>query len=258
VTSEQTRYYIELNCDLGEAETPQGAAREAELLPYIQRANVACGGHAGNRQTIFSTLVACRAYGIDCGAHPGYPDRQYFGRKPLDIPFQLLTESLQAQIETLLDVASKAGCDITHIKYHGALYNQLEVDPKLSSRLASWQARLFSNLSVLAMAHGNFLTACQQHGLRTIGEAFIDRRYATQTKLVPRQQSGAVIANIDEAIEQAIRLSKGLPLGAGDSAIHINAQSLCVHGDNPEAIRLLRRLQQRFVAEEIRCARYEP
>lgn len=237
---------IDLNADLGELDTPQGRRAEHDILRYVSSANIACGGHAGSPAIMRDRIIAAKAHGVTIGAHPGYPDRENFGRKSLvlgaDISARDLTQSLTTQIVTLVEIAADEGAAVPYVKPHGTLYTDAARDPILAGLIARSLSRLDQRLILMGAPKSALERAAKDQGLRFVGEGFIDRRYAADGHLVPRGQDGAVIT--DQAAREAQLLSlalKGCAQTQDGATLAVNAQSLCLHGDSAGAVDTARR-----------------
>lgn len=179
-------------------------------------------------------LCAAQAAGVAAGAHPSYPDRAGFGRTSLAMPLPDLVDALIAQVGTLATIAAGLGIPLTHIKPHGALYNDLADRPELAEAVATALNRAFPDLALVGLAHGAFEAAAARLGARFVAEGFVDRSYTTTRRLVRRSQPGALIDGDDARAAQALAIATGQPLMAQDgSPIRVIAQSLCIHSDSP-------------------------
>lgn len=221
--------FIDLNCDLGE-----GAGHDAELLTLITTANVACGFHAGDPQTAMQTIREATRLGIRVGAHPSYPDREHFGRREMHRTETEIRDDCVYQIGALAGLAHSVGVALSHVKPHGALYNQACRDAKVAESIIA-AARPFE-LPIMAMP-GTVLGELVPKRSR-IAEGFADRRYGTNGLLVPRTEPNAMIDDASEAAEQALRLVREL-----------HVQTLCVHGDNPRAIEFVKALREALTSQ---------
>ena len=234
--------FIDLNADTGEASTPDWAASEAAIMDYISSANIACGGHAGDMDTMVSTAKRAQESGVSIGAHPSYPDRKNFGRLELtlgeDIDPKILSESLYEQIARLMDAAKG---EVKYVKPHGALYNQAVKAKPLAALIGDVILRIDSSLSWLGGPSSEMTQAAQERGLSFIGEGFIDRQYSEDGHLVARTLDGAVIHDQEARLAQALSLAKTkhVTSRAGQN-ISIDAGSLCVHGDSAGAVETAR------------------
>ncbi|MCS6850802.1 MAG: LamB/YcsF family protein [Gemmataceae bacterium] len=214
---------IDLNCDLGE-----GAGFDAELIPLITSANVACGAHAGDAVTAAATLRLAARHGVQVGAHPGFFDRAHFGRRELARSEQEVFDDVVYQVGALTALARSVGATIRYIKPHGALYNMANRDATYARPLVA-VGELFG-LPLLGLP-GSVLEQLSTGRCGFVPEGFADRRYRADGSLVPRSEPGAIIDHPEEAVRQAIWL-----LGRG-------VRTICVHGDNPQAVTFVRELR---------------
>jgi UPF0271 protein len=217
---------IDLNCDMGELED---AAHEAALMEYITSANIACGGHAGDESTMERTARLALAQGVRIGAHPSYPDRANFGRVEMALPAPAIEESVREQIEWLERIVTKLGGQIAHVKPHGALYNVAARDETVAraigAAVAGWNARAI----VFGLAGSLALEVWRGMGLPVAAEAFADRRYEADGSLRSRKFADALITDPAEAAAQALRFAR-----------EGKVQTICVHGDTPGAVAILK------------------
>lgn len=216
---------IDLNCDLGE-----GEPFDAELMPLITTANVACGFHAGSPREALVTLQLAARFGVRVGAHPSFPDRENFGRREMDRSvLATLTDSVY-QVGALVGLAKIFGMTITHVKPHGALYNMACRDDATAFPVVLTAGTF--GLPLMGLPGSSVESVCKVQGVRFIAEGFADRRYRPDGSLVPRTESGAFVETPEEAVTQAEWLIR-------DRGV----RSLCVHGDNPEAVAFARALR---------------
>jgi UPF0271 protein len=221
--------HIDLNCDLGE-----GCPHDAELMPLITSANVACGFHAGDPATMWAAVKLAADHGVLVGAHPSFPDPESFGRRDLVRSEQQIFEDCVYQIGALAGLAHAAGIELSHVKPHGALYNIASRDDTYARPIAA-AADLFS-LPVVGLP-GSRLQVVSK---RFIAEGFADRRYLPDGSLVPRSRPDAFVEDVGEAVRQAIWLVR-----------ERGVQTLCVHGDNPQAVAFVRALRAALEREGI-------
>ncbi|MFK7842721.1 MAG: 5-oxoprolinase subunit PxpA [Sphingorhabdus sp.] len=234
---------IDLNADLGEDETPVGIARDIEIMNIISSCNIACGGHAGSSKSMRTMLTAAKSKGITPGVHPSYPDRSGFGRTSIDISLEDLEASLVQQLQQITRIAAELNIDLAHIKPHGALYNDAQDDPDLSDLLVEVAAQ--AQLALVGMPASLIQQKAEQRGIAFIAEAFIDRRYCGNGRLVPRSEAGAVIADEDKRIQQGLSLAKRTAFAAQDqSQLTVIAQSLCLHSDSDGALETAKQMRQ--------------
>ena len=221
---------IDLNCDLGE-----GAGTDLDVLPLITTANVACGFHAGDPATAFATIAAAAKLGVRVGAHPSFPDRVHFGRRDLDRSEQEVYEDCVYQIGALAGIARACGTALSHVKPHGALYNMACRDDHYA-RPVDAAAELFG-LPLMGLPASR-LEALSAGRCQFVPEGFADRAYRPDGSLVPRSESGAFITDPADAARQAVRLAR-----------ERGVRTLCVHGDNRQAVAFVRALRDALTAE---------
>jgi UPF0271 protein len=226
---------IDLNCDMGELED---AAHEAALMQYITSANIACGGHAGDEATMERTTRLALDRAVRIGAHPGYPDRANFGRIEMAMTSAEIEATISEQIERLDAVVRRLGGEIVHVKPHGAIYNvavrNAEVARAIGNGVAKWNRRV----PIFGLAGSPMLDVWRGMGLAAMGEAFADRRYEPDGTLRSRKFADALITDPEEAAAQAVRLAReGL------------AETICVHGDTPGSVGILKACREALAAE---------
>jgi UPF0271 protein len=227
---------IDLNCDLGE-----GAGHDAELMRLISSANIACGAHAGSLETMIEAVELAAKHRVAIGAHPGYFDLEHFGRDERDITPAEAGRLVLLQVEQLYEVA---GSRLRHVKLHGALYNQVCLDPALADGVVADLARLWPHLIVFALAGSALARAAKARGLRVAEEAFADRTYQPDGRLMPRTHPGAVIEDEGVAVNQVLAMVRDGSVGAVDGTpVRLRADTVCVHGDNPRAVAFVGRLR---------------
>jgi len=227
---------IDLNVDLGE-----GGSEDAALIALASSANIACGGHAGDETTMKLAIQTALDAGVAVGAHPGYEDRENFGRRALDLPHAEVTEMVVRQLRRLMEIAASLGAEIHHVKPHGALYLQAHWDAPLARAVVAGVTKCLPGRAFYVPLGGELAKAGHQGGLRVIPEGFVDRRYGENGDLVPRSQPGAVIEDRGTAITQAtdIALHQRV-LSVAGNFIPLPAATLCVHGDGSHAAATLR------------------
>lgn len=239
---------IDLNADLGE-----GVPFEDRIMPFISSANIACGGHAGDETTMRDSLRLAARQGVAAGAHPGFPDREGFGRRELHFPPDEVTAFVREQIEALKSVAAREGVPLRHVKPHGMLYNMAVRDAELAAAIA--RAAAESGLPLyfgLAGGAGTMLGAAQAQGLTAVGEGFADRGYAPDGSLWPRGQAGALLP-MDAAVRQALSIAlHGSTLAVTGEPVAVPARTLCLHGDGAEAADLAGALRRALEAAGVR------
>ena len=243
--------HIDLNCDMGEFESLDEAELDLAIMPLISRCNIAMAGHAGNEETIRYCFAKAAEHNLHIGIHPGYADRAQFGRRILDQDWSQTAASLCEQIELGLDIAEQLGISISHVKFHGALYNQIEADLEIANSVSELLDD-YPQLAVLAMANGQLQKLTEEKDSRFIREAFIDRRYLSLNQLQPRSEAGAVFSSLDDVLEQAIAIATSRPVTAANGeSLAIAADSLCIHSDTPDSLYFLTTLCERFKTQNI-------
>lgn len=227
---------IELNADVGEG-GPDG-----RVVPYVQRISIACGGHAGDADSMRAALLLAREYDVAAGAHPSYPDRAGFGRQAVPAKPAEVTRWVVEQTLALQAVAAELEMALFHVKPHGALYNRAAVDEETAQALiAAMQA--LEGMALVVLAGSPLAGWAKAAGLDVLEEAFADRRYLSSGGLAPRSQPGAVIENPDEVCAQAQKIAAGAALDTLDGGVlRVRADTLCLHGEGPRAAELARLL----------------
>ncbi|ABL98233.1 5-oxoprolinase subunit PxpA [Shewanella amazonensis] len=229
---------LQLNADVGE-----GYPFDADIIALVDAANIACGGHAGDSNSMRATVKLAIANGCLIGAHPSFPDKANFGRQPMRMEAIALTTSLIDQIQALKQICDEEGATMFHVKPHGALYNQAAFDKELASCLIEAIQAVDAKLVLMGLAASPLLQWAREAGLRVQAEAFADRRYEADATLVSRQQPGAVIHNQAEALAQVQALMSGSLTSIDGARLRLRADTLCLHGDNPEALQFARRIR---------------
>lgn len=231
---------LDLNADLGE-----GMPGDEALLEIVSSASIACGGHAGDDTTMRTTLRAAAARGVALGAHPGFADRENFGRRRLVLPPQELDGQVRAQVRRLVDIADEEGLEVRYLKLHGALANMAAKEPAVAALCFAAVAGLVPDLAVLAIDNSAQVEVAETLGYRVIREAYADRAYQPDGLLVPRSEDGAVLHDPAAIAERAVRLAESGELVATDGTIiPTQATSLCIHGDTAEAVAIARAVRE--------------
>ena len=233
---------IDINCDLGE-----GAGHDAVLMPLITSANIACGAHAGDVATMRATVALAQQHGVSIGAHPGFDDREHFGRRELALSHVAVRATAREQVELLRSLSP-----VRHIKPHGALYNLAARDAALADVIASTVLEIDPALIVFALANGELARAALARGLRVANEVFADRTYQRDGSLTPRSAAGALIHDEHAAVAQVLRMIReGVVRATDGTDIPIVADTVCVHGDGPAPVEFVQRLRAEFAAAGI-------
>lgn len=224
---------IDLNADLGE-----GGTQDEALMPLISSANIACGGHAGDTQSMRRTLLLAKQYGVNVGAHPSYPDREHFGRISMTLSPEALYATLHQQISILKALCDDLSIKLIHIKPHGALYNDAANNKALGQIIIKVIKAIDPRLKLMILAGSPLVEQAKAAGIEVIEEAFADRSYLADGTLAPRSQPGAVLHDADKMLAQVSAIIERRQLTAiTGETIPCTATSLCLHGDNQEALR---------------------
>jgi 5-oxoprolinase (ATP-hydrolysing) subunit A len=244
---------MDVNCDMGEMPGAVFDGAQEAMMPFLTSVNIACGGHAGDLETMRATVEQAQRWGLAVGAHPGYPDRANFGRVALKMTLEAVADFVYEQVRTLADVAVSCGTRLTHVKAHGALYNQAAKDRPLSRAVADGVARWRRDVALVGPAGSAMLDVFGEAGFRAVAEAFADRRYEPDGSLRSRKFDDALIRDPEEAARQALRIAeRGTVIACGGTEITVKAETICIHGDTLGAVRIAE-----MVAETLRRARVE-
>jgi UPF0271 protein len=244
---------IDLNADVGEG------MDDAALLPFVTSANVACGLHAGDPGVMDATVTLALSRGVRVGAHPGYADREHFGRVSIEMPSDAVEALVLYQIAALDGFVRSRGGTLTHVKPHGALYHAGASFPDVARAIAEGVRRFRGSLVLVGPAGSMLIEAGREAELAVAEEAFADRRYMPDGSTVPRTQARALITDPDEAADQAVGLARDRTVVANDgSRIEVRADTICIHGDTPGVVAIAERIHERFRGEGIRIAPLEP
>jgi len=231
--------YIDINSDMGEIPEQIADGTQESLMRSITSVNIACGGHAGDEQTMRTTIEQALRWDLTIGAHPGYPDRAHFGRLSLDLPLEEIERTIHEQLRALAAVASTCATSIVHVKPHGQMYNDAVSQPDRARAIANGVARFSRDVVLVGLAGSPMLEVFRDAGFRTAAEAFADRRYEPDGTLRPRKFEDALIRDPQKAGEQALRIARGEGvISSSGSTVAISAETICVHGDTPGAPRI--------------------
>lgn len=230
---------MDINSDMGE-----GMSNDAELLHYISSTNIACGWHAGDPATMKQLVAQAIQKNVLIGAHPGFPDLDGFGRREMEISEEDAYNYVMYQAGALQGFANAAGTKLHHVKPHGAFYNQAAKNIQLARGIARAVKDLGREVILYGLAGSCLVDAANELKVPVWQEVFADRRYTKEGFLVPRTQAGAVIEDEAAALEQVMQMAKKGQVTAIDgSSIKIQADTLCIHGDNPHAVEFARKIQ---------------
>ena len=254
---------IDLNCDLGEATGAGAVEHDRRMMAYVTSVNVACGAHAGDPDTMRATVRSARAAGACVGAHPGFADREGFGRRDVELTSDEIENLVLTQIGALAAIARAESLTLSHVKPHGALYNMAGRDRRVADAIARAVALFDSALPLVALSGSVLLDAGRDAGLDVVPEVFADRAFDADGALVSRRRPGAVIHEPERMIERAVRMVRDGSVEAIDGTqLALTGETICVHGDTPGAAELAMTLRRGLEAvgvavEPMRAARQE-
>ena len=222
---------IDINCDMGE-----GMSNDADMMPFISSANIACGYHAGNEKTLWDTIRLAKENNVAIGAHVSFLDRANFGRSEIVLPVATIYELVIQQLIIIREIADSFEMKLNHVKPHGALYNMAARDAGIAKAIAEAVRDFDHNLMVYGLSNSLSIKEANAIGLRTANEVFADRAYLDDGSLVPRSQKGALIEDDKKAIEQVLQMiHKKTVITQSGKEIPILADTICIHGDNAHA-----------------------
>ncbi|MCR5045662.1 MAG: LamB/YcsF family protein [Treponema sp.] len=243
---------IDLNCDLGESFGNYKIGMDEEVIKYISSANIACGFHASDPLVMEKTVALAKENGVKVGAHPGFPDLAGFGRRNMNVSPKELKAMVVYQIGALNAFCKACGIKMNHVKPHGAMYNMAAKDERLAFAIAEAVAQVDESLVLIGLSGSALLTAAKEVGIKCASEVFADRAYEDDGSLVPRTKIGAVITNEEEASDRAVQMIKfGKVKSITGKEIPITADTICIHGDTPQALHLARIMRAKFAREMI-------
>jgi len=249
---------IDINCDLGESFGIYTLGMDGQVMPFISSANIACGWHAGDPMVMEATVQAAVRNRVHCGAHPGYPDLLGFGRRAMQVDAEELHCYLIYQIGALTAFCQANQTKLHHVKPHGSLYHAAVADEKTARAVAGAIARVNPELIFVTFAgeKGEVMARIgREYGLAVAREAFPDRAYTAEGTLAPRSLPGAVITDPDEVIRRGVKIAaEGCVVAITGEEIPLTAQTLCVHGDNPQAVAMVERLHAALIDKDIAVA----
>lgn len=238
---------IDINCDMGE-----GIGNDEQIMPYISSANIACGYHAGDEATMKETVELCKKYKVAIGAHPSYDDRNNFGRTDIRLPSQEVYNLVAKQIKILDEIARTHGVHLRHVKPHGALYNMAARDKFLAPVVALAVMDANRKLVLYGLSGSHLVIEGKNLGLRTASEVFADRTYQDDGSLTPRYKPGALIDDADKAVAQVLEMvNEGTVTTTSGNKIPIKADTVCIHGDGPHAVELVKAIHQALTENNI-------
>ena len=223
---------IDLNCDMGELPQQIADGTQEKLMASLTSVNIACGGHAGDEETMRATVEQALRWNLAIGAHPGYPDRENFGRREMNLSSDEIAALVFAQVTALARIADHCGAQLSHVKPHGALYNQAAKGVPIARAIAEGVARWRPELVLVGLAGSPMLEVFREAGFAVAAEAFADRRYESDGSLRPRKFPDALIGDPREAARQVMGIvERGIIVANDGSEVRVEAQTICIHGD---------------------------
>jgi 5-oxoprolinase (ATP-hydrolysing) subunit A len=250
---------IDLNSDVGESYGAWRMGDDESLIPLVSSVNIACGAHAGDPQVMERTVELAMRHGAAVGAHPGYPDRDGFGRRDLAMSAAEIEASLIAQLGALAAFVRLAGGRLTHVKPHGALYNRAAHDGELAATICRAVRRFDESLVLVGLAGSPMLDVARGEGLHAAGEAFADRAYEGDGTLRSRRLPGALLKTPEAAAEQALSIATlGSVISHDGTTIRVQADTICIHGDTPNAVEYARQVRRALEHADVKFAPLRP
>lgn len=240
---------IDINSDLGEQYGAWKMADDTALINTISSANIACGFHAGDPRSMLAAVETCARANVAVGAHPGFPDLIGFGRRPMTLsPLELRTD-VMVQIGGLQAICKAVGVHLHHVKPHGAMYNMAAVDYEMSEAIVDAIASVMDDPLIYAQPGSETANAARAAGIRVAHEVFADRAYLADGQLAPRSLPGAVLHDVDEITDRAIRMVRGEPVTAIDGGtLALQSDTICVHGDTAESVMIVQSLRNSLIS----------
>jgi 5-oxoprolinase (ATP-hydrolysing) subunit A len=244
-------FFVDLNCDMGE-----GFGNEAEIMPYISSANIACGFHAGDLETIMETILLAKKNQVAIGAHLSFPDRENFGRTEMQMSDPEVRELVLLQVEFLSEMARVAGESLRHVKPHGALYNMSAKKPMLAEIIATAIKDFDPGLVLFGLSGSYSISEARSVGLSTASEVFADRTYQDNGNLTLRIEPNALIEDVDQAVQQALQMVReGTVTSVSGKKIPVTAETICIHSDGKFAVEFARKIHEALKKEGVTIKR---
>jgi len=240
---------VDINCDMGESFGAYEIGADDDVLPHVTSANIACGFHGGDPTVMRTTVANAMKHGVAIGAHPGLPDLIGFGRRAMQVTPQEVYDLVIYQVGALSGFVRAAGAEMRHVKAHGALYNMAVAQPPLADAIARAVHDIDASLILFGLAGSTLLKAAERAGIASASEAFADRNYMHDGSLVSRQRPDALVRDVDEGVRRAVRMVReGVVTDVDGEDIPIRADTICIHGDGPNAAALSRALREGLTA----------
>ena len=236
---------IDLNCDLGESFGNYLIGNDDLIMPYITSCNVACGFHGGDPLHIYNTLQNAKKHGLRVGVHPGYPDLNGFGRRDLKMSPKELSTSVIYQISAVIGMANSMGIQVSYVKPHGAMYNAMAEQEEIALTVIDAVKQVDEKLSIMGLAGSDLAIWTRRQDMDFIAEAFADRSYHENGRLVPRSHSQAVILDPQQVLEQVINIIENSRVRSLNGPfVSMDADSICIHGDNKNVVAILKAISE--------------
>lgn len=231
---------MHINCDMGE-----GMDNEEAMMPFINAANIACGYHAGDEDTMQKVIALCLQHNVEIGAHPSFPDRENFGRIEMHLPAEEIAQLVSKQLTLLNKIALRYGGKLHHVKSHGALYNMAAKDVVLAKAIAGAVKDFDASLIYYGLSGSVMISEAAALGLQTANEVFADRTYQPDGSLTPRSSQGALLTDVNEVVKQVKKFVKENKVATvTGSIITIKADTICIHGDGKHAVEFVKAIHQ--------------
>jgi UPF0271 protein len=238
---------IDINCDMGE-----GIGNDEAIMPFISSANIACGYHAGDEETIKQTIEFAIKNNIVIGAHPSFPDRKNFGRTDMHLPADEIYDLVFLQLRTIDKIVKRKNEKLHHVKPHGALYNMSAKDPQIAKTIAQAVKDFDDELILFGLSGSQSIEQAKLINLKTANEVFADRTYQDDGSLTPRSKANALIEDLDKSVHQTLQMIKEKTVtSVNGKTILINADTICIHGDGKNAVDFVRMIHQTLKKEGI-------
>lgn len=239
---------VDLNCDMAE-----GVDNEAQLMPWISSANIACGYHAGSEEEMKRTIALCLKHGVAAGAHPSFPDRENFGRTNMNLPSDQVYQMVIDQLQILEKNAAPLGAKLHHVKPHGALYNMAAKNAALANAIVRAVKDFDAGLIFYGLSQSVMVGEAEKLNLKTAHEVFADRTYQMDGSLTPRTEPNALITDEGQALHQAIRfVTESKVSSISGAEISVRADTICLHGDGAHAVAFAQLIHERLVKDGIK------
>jgi UPF0271 protein len=238
---------IDINCDMGE-----GTGNDEAIMPFISSANIACGYHAGNEETMKQTIESAIKYNVAIGAHPSFFDKENFGRTEMNLPVDEIYDLVILQLRTINKIIKEKNAALHHVKPHGALYNMSAKNPQIAKAIAQAVKDFDEGIILFGLSGSHSITEAGAINLRTASEVFADRTYQDDGSLTPRSQPNALIENVDMSVRQVLQMIKEKKVTSVDGkTIPVVADTICIHGDGKHAIEFAGAIHQSLTQNSI-------